>query len=63
MRIKALSLSGITRTGSKGIISASYDKAPQLKGYVRMKDEAMLYTIVPPFFGYKDTSGTVNFKI
>jgi hypothetical protein len=48
MKIKALSLSGITRTGSKGIISARYDKAPQFKGYGWKKSSALYTTGVFP---------------
>ncbi len=36
MKIHAHSLPGITRTGSKGIISARYVKAPQI-GQVKIK--------------------------
>lgn len=43
MRISAHSLSGITRTGSKGIISARYDKAPQKRICIG-KENATLYT-------------------
>ena len=43
MRISAHSLSGITRTGSKGIISARYDKAPQKRICIG-KGDTTLYT-------------------